>query len=99
MPEIVYFRYYPVFSEMTNSATAGLLLSLLYEWNQSLKLDEGWFSKAYEDIYRLTFLTRREWETGRKILISFGLIETKRRGLAPALWYKLNTNLIHELLS
>lgn len=99
MSEIVYFRYYPVFSEMTNSTTAGLLLSLLYEWHQSLKPEDGWFSKTYEDIYSLTFLTRREWETSRKALITFDLIETKRRGLVPALWYKLNTHLIHELLS
>jgi hypothetical protein len=92
--------FHPIFGRITGSVASGVFLSQIVYWNGQTINEDRWFYKPFEDWNRETCLTRREWETARKTLVSMKIIECKRKGLDPLLWYRLNTeNLIKSIES
>ena len=80
------------FVEVTENATAALLLSQMWYWSQTPTAEEreGWFWMTQNEIYEQTGITRHEQETARKRLRDMGLLEEERRGLPAKMWFRLD---------
>jgi hypothetical protein len=91
--------FHPFYGKITGSATHGLLLSQFSYWSSSREADQdGWFSKTQEEINNDTQLSRKEQESGRKALKALGLLEEQKRGIPSRIYYKINFDLLVELI-
>ena len=88
MEKTVAFK--PLLARMTNSVTAGLMLSQAYYWSSRTKDPNGWFYKTQEEWEAETCLTRYEQEGARKILREKSFWEEKRCGIPAQLYYRIN---------
>ena len=83
--------YRPEFAHLTHSVGAGLLLSQMLHWSETLgQNNDGWFWMTIEEIYRQTGLSGRQQRPARTTLARLGLLEMRRRGAPPKLYYRLN---------
>lgn len=79
--------FHRVFAELTNSITAGLMLSQAVYWSKRTKDAEGWFYKKQFEWFDETFLTRREQDTARATLRGQQRTDAKGK-LLPPFWFE-----------
>jgi len=83
--------YYSVFTDITGSVIAGVMLSQIYYWQDRCPADrDGWWWKTAKEWTEETGLTRREQQRARKILVKLGIIEEVSKGAPCRLWFRLN---------
>lgn len=87
--------YHQIFSQITNSVTAGVLLSQMWYW-QGVKPKDEWFYKKQTEWESEIGLSRREYDTARKRLKSLKLIDEQLRGVPPTLYFRVN---VREVVS
>ena len=82
---------------LSNSATAGLLMSqLLYWWGKGYHPD--WIYKTIEEIHDETWLTRSEQDTAIKKWIELGVLKKERHGTPPKRHFQIDTKMLLNLL-
>jgi len=82
--------YRPEFAHLTHSVGAGLLLSQMLHWSSTLgEKNDGWFWMTIEEIYRQTGMSGCQQRLARTTLARLGLLEMRRRGAPPKLYYRL----------
>lgn len=95
--------YHPILARVTGSAAGTILLGQLLYWDgyyattQGEKWD-GWFYKSADALKTETGLTRSEFETARRNLLSAGLVETDLRGVPATTYYRVNLDAIESKL-
>ncbi len=101
-PPISFHRCYV---QITNSVTAALWLSYaVYHVIEhggefaSAEGTDGWFSKSQLQWEHETGLTRREQEAARKNLALLGLLQEKQPGLNQPLQFRIDMDLLMQLL-
>ena len=90
--------YHPDIARVAGGVKAGIFLSQLLYWSDKGKRGDGYIWKTQEELEDETALTRREQESARKILKSKGLIDEKLQGIPAKLYYKINTDILYDLL-
>lgn len=86
------------FAKITgNSLTAGMLLSQLFYWAKTMKFEE--FYKTNEDLQEECFLSRRDFDSARKILVELDVIQITKKGLPAKQYYSINLAKLLELIN
>nr|DAD64579.1 MAG TPA: hypothetical protein [Caudoviricetes sp.] len=88
---------YPIYIEFTGTVTAGMLLSQLMFYFQSLKKDK--IFKTNEEICAETMLTINELRAAKKIIKECGFIETSKEGLPARTFYKIDWGKYYKIMS
>lgn len=88
----------PVLAELTESLTAGLLLSQATYWATRTKDPNGWFYKTQADWCAETGLTRAEQAKARAQLRRFAFWQEQRRGVPATLYYRVDLPLLTAAL-
>lgn len=88
---------YPIYIEFARSVNAGLLLSQLMFYFQSLKKDK--IFKTNEEICAETMLTINELRAAKKIIKECGFIETSKEGLPARTFYKIDWDKYYKTMS
>ncbi|DAB40788.1 MAG TPA: hypothetical protein CFH81_00330 [Sulfurovum sp. UBA12169] len=78
--------YYPVYKQITNSTTGGILLSQLMYWFS--KSDK--FYKTDEEIKTETLLTKKELENAKKLIKNLPFITVTREGIPAQTYYEID---------
>jgi hypothetical protein len=87
------------FVTLTGSLNAAMMLSQALYWTEKLPEDRGgWFYKSREEWGEEIYLSRYEQETARKILKKFGFWQEKEQGLPSRLWFRVDIDLLLEVL-
>lgn len=90
--------YYHEFATIANdSVTAGILLSQLFHWAKISNYKE--FSKTNEELQIECSLSRRNFDSARKILIDVGVISISKKGMPLKTYYLLNLEQLLRLSS
>lgn len=91
--------FYPALARVAGGVTAGLMLCQLVYWEGKGTLDkEGWIKKSWKEFQEETCLTRDEQRGARRQLEKAGFLKTKRKGLDPTLWYKIDFDKLGDAL-
>jgi len=94
--------YHHVYRRICGSTVAALMLSQLTYWQNIVDKGNGgvngWFFKTSQEIEAETGLSRHEQITARKYLIKLNIIEIKKEGLPCRLFYRINRDLLVNLL-
>ena len=95
--------FHRVFAELTNSLTAGIMLSQAIYWSKRTKDPNGWFYKSRDEWYTETYILRRAQENARAILRAsrFGLAsfwQEELRGVPARLFYRVDFDLLFQHL-
>jgi len=90
--------YHPDIARVAGGVKAGIFLSQLLYWSDKGKRADGFIWKTQEEWELETALTRREQETARKTLKAKRLLDERLEGIPAKLYYKINTDLLYELL-
>ena len=90
--------FHRCFVTITGSVTAALMLSQAFYWSKRTSLPDGWFYKSQAEWHEETGLTRREQETARKVLRNLGIFSEKLIGIPATLHYKINQDVLSDLL-
>lgn len=92
--------FHPIFADIAGSVTAGLFLSQAWHWTQTLSDSRhGWFYKVQSEWSHETRMSRREIEGARKTLRNLGVIEEHLRGTPARLWYRINQEILANLIA
>jgi hypothetical protein len=84
---------------ITGSVTAALMLSQAITWMETLAPEaEGWFSKSQAEWAEETGLSRWEQMTARKLLRACSLLEERKCGIPPKLWFRVNKHHLWQAL-
>lgn len=78
--------------------TASLFLSQMTYWTNRSG-DDGWVYKTQEEWEEETGLSRYEQEGARKKLRSIGVLLEKRKGVPARLFYKVDNDVLYQLLT
>lgn len=91
--------FHPIFAQITESITAGLMLSQAWYWkDKGTKDPNGWFHKSQKEWQKETRLTRYEQEGAREILQDKGFMRERRSGQPARLWFRVETrNVINAI--
>lgn len=90
--------YHPDIARIAGSVKAGIFLSQLLYWSDKGKRGDGYIWKTQEEWEAETALTRYEQEGARRELKKHGLIDEKLQGIPAKLYYKVNTDLLLQML-
>jgi len=90
--------FHRIFSRITGSVNAGLMLSQGFYWSGRTGSNNGWFWKTQEEWEEETTLTRRQQETAREILRSKGFFKEEFRGIPRKLWFKLDIDAVENAI-
>jgi len=90
--------YHPDLARAVKSVSAGIFLSQLLYWYGKQANNDGWIYKTQAEMEEETGLTRREQETARRILKERRIIEEKREGLPARIYYKINFDMLCEIM-
>ena len=88
--------YNTLLSEVLGSITASIFLNQLLYWYWQGN-DPQWIYKTVLDFQKETGLTKDQQLTAQKLLVAFGIIEVKLKGVPPKRHFKINTNRLHEV--
>lgn len=88
---------YPIYIDFTGSVPAGMLLSQLMFYFQSLKKDK--IFKTNEDICIDTRLTANELRAAKKLIKECGFIEISKEGLPARTFYEINWSKYYKIMS
>ena len=91
--------FHRVFSEVGGGVTAGLLLSQLFYLSREYADEEGWFYHSAKFLMDETTMTRAELDGARKRLRERGLIEEELRGMPAQLHWRVDINLLANLIA
>ena len=95
--------YYPRVAEVCGNIKSAILLSQALSWTSGYLRQnpgrEGWFWKTREEWFLETGLSRWEQESARERLRKLGLLEEKRMGAPPKLFFRVNLDALGRLLS
>ncbi len=91
--------YYSIFARVLGGVEEGIFVSQFFYWYGKEHDPEGWTYKTQDDIFEETGLTRRNQETARKQLRNLGVLEEKRAGIPARLYYRLNLDVLFELIN
>jgi hypothetical protein len=91
--------YHRIFTEITGSVTAGLMLSQAWYWSPKTEDQDGWFYKTEGEWFEETGMTRSEQKTARQRLVKAGLIEERRCGMPAKMYYRINTEVLISQLA
>ncbi|MGA7180674.1 MAG: hypothetical protein WBX11_13955 [Thiobacillaceae bacterium] len=98
-----YVVYYPRVAEVCGNIKSAILLSQALSWTSGYLRQnpgrEGWFWKTREEWFLETGLSRWEQESARERLKKLGVLEEKRRGAPPKLFFRVNLDQLGRLLS
>jgi hypothetical protein len=98
-----YVAYYPRVAGVCGNIKSAILLSQALSWTSGYLRQnpgrEGWFWKTREEWFQETGLSRWEQESARKRLRELGLLEEKRMGAPPKLFFRINLDALGRLLS
>lgn len=84
---------------ITGSVTAALMLSQAITWTEMLAPEaDGWFSKSQAEWAEETGLSRWEQMTARKLLRACNLLEERKSGIPPKLWFRVNKHHLWQAL-
>ncbi len=83
---------------MFNSISVGLLLSQMLYWHGKGSKSDGWMYKTVEELKKETGLTRSQQETAIRRCKSHGLMETKLAGIPAKRHFRLDVDMLEELL-
>jgi hypothetical protein len=89
--------YFPIYSRITNSTVAGIVLSQLIYW-QSTKGDEK-FYKIDSELMEETQVSAHELKTAKKILKKLPFIEITLQGIPAKTFYRIDWEKLGETLS
>jgi hypothetical protein len=81
--------YHPQLARLVGGVTAGLFLAQLMYWSGKGDDPDGWIWKTQVEWEQETAMTRREQETARRQLRSFGVLEEKRTGQPARLFFRI----------
>jgi hypothetical protein len=82
--------YYPRLCPIYGGLNATILLAYLCFWADKGDDPDGWVWKKNEQVTAETGLSRREQDTARTKLTELALIELRRKGQPPVLWYRVD---------
>lgn len=85
------------FIRLDIGVTAALFLSQITYWTNRSD-DDGWVYKTQEEWEEETGLSRYEQEGARKKLRSIGVLLEKRKGVPARLFYKVDNNVLYQVL-
>lgn len=85
------------FIRLDIGVTAALFLSQMTYWTNRSD-DDGWVYKTQEELEEETGLSRYEQEGARKKLRSIGVLLEKRKGVPARLFYKVDNNVLYQVL-
>ncbi|SYF34689.1 Uncharacterised protein [Klebsiella pneumoniae] len=85
------------FIRLDIGVTAALFLSQMTYWTNRSD-DDGWVYKTQEEWEEETGLSRYEQEGARKKLRSIGVLLEKRKGVPARLFYKVDNNVLYQML-
>ena len=95
--------YYPRVAEVCGNIKSAILLSQALSWTSGYLRQnpgrEGWFWKTREEWFLETGLSRWEQESARERLRKLGVLEEKRMGAPPKLFFRVNLDALGRLLS
>ena len=98
-----YVVYYPRVAEVCGNIKSAILLSQALSWTSGYLRQnpgrEGWFWKTREEWFLETGLSRWEQESARERLRKLGVLEEKRMGAPPKLFFRVNLDALGRLLS
>jgi len=84
---------------ITGSVTAALMLSQAITWTELLTPEaNGWFCKSQADWVEETGLSRWEQATARRLLRGYSLLEERKCGIPPRLWFRVNQQRLWQAL-
>jgi hypothetical protein len=98
-------HFHPWCARLTNSALAGLLLSLTIRkaqaiidpegWgfdnnNAAVKPEDAWFELSVEEINKATGMSRHEQQAAKRTLVTLGLVQSRKAGLPAITQYRVN---------
>ena len=84
--------YFTIYTTLTGSVTAGLLLSQCCYW--SALATDGWFYQTASQFTSETGMSRREQETARRKLVALGFLEEKKTGAPARAAFRINTSAV-----
>lgn len=90
--------YYPDFSIIAGSTTAGVLLSQLFYWTDKGADPDGWIHKKQSEWKNEIALSRYEQESARAKLCKSGVMQEKLKGNPAMLYFRINFDLFYERL-
>jgi hypothetical protein len=91
--------YYAAFAQALGGVEAGVFASQFFYWHGKGHDPDGWVYKTQAEIEEETGLTRRNQETARKRLRDCGVLEEKYTGMPAKLYYRLNIDVLFELMN
>lgn len=92
--------FHRCFVALTGKVTAALLLSYLWWSGEEVDGDnDGWITKALDELRDETGLSRDELATARRILRELAILEERRHGMPAALAFRINHNRVAHLLT
>ena len=82
---------------------AAFLLSALADGEEVAKkegnlIDDGWFYQTVKTLEKITTLSRRKQENSLKKLLEINLIEQKNMGVPCKRYFRINTNVLLDLM-
>lgn len=96
--------YYPKFARLAGSVNAGVFLSQLWYWTQTMRTKHGdawngWIYKSADEWQRETGLSRDEQKTARKALAALGVLVWSKKGrVCGVLQFYLDVKVLFRLL-
>jgi len=91
--------YYAVFAKALGNVDAGVFASQFFYWHGKGRDPDGWVYKTQAEIEDETGLTRRNQETARRKLRALGVLEEKCTGLPAKLYYRMNIDVLFEVVT
>lgn len=89
--------YMPIYSRVTGSVTAGILLSQIVYWDG--KMQHRQFYKTDKDFCEELAMGVSELKSAKKRLVKMGLIGIDRKGIPARTHYKLNLGRLSDLIT
>jgi len=89
--------YYPIYSRICGTITAGLLLSQLVYWGKISKWKK--FFKTEKELREEIYMSRHEFLAAKKRLQSIGFVLTEIRKYPPVTFYEINSKKIIDAIS
>lgn len=91
--------YHKSFALIAESASGGLFLSQLYFWCDKGSRADGYIFKTYQQWYDEIHISLSEWDRAKTFLKEIGVIDYRRFGTDPKLYYRINFDVLAEKLT
>lgn len=92
--------YYPLIGRaLRNNDAAVFLGNFMYWEGKQADKSEGFIFKNSNEIFHETGLKRSRQESARKVLCKLGILEEKKEGYPPKIYYRFNWEALDKVLS